>query len=76
MKEFVDKYGDERTKYQVVVHGDDSSPRKMYSKSGLDKLELKKDSTKIPALHDDLQNANFVIRTSKTKSEKVRECGC
>ena len=72
IKKFVDKYGDENTEYQVVIHGDDSSPSKMCSKSDIDKLELKQDTTKIPALHKDLQNADFLIRSSETKSEKVK----
>jgi len=76
IKEFVDKHGDDKTRYQVVIHGDDSSPRKMCSKSDIGKLELKRETTKIPALHEDLTNADFLIRSSKKKSEKVTNCDC
>ena len=76
IKEFVDKDGDDNTKYQVVIHGDDSSPRKMCSKSDIAKLELKRGTTKIPALHEDLKNADFLICSSKKKSEKVIKCDC
>jgi len=75
IREFVDKHGDDN-KYQVVIHGDNSSPRKMCSKSDIDKLELKRGTTKIPALHEDLKNANFLIRSSERKSEKVTKCDC
>ena len=71
MKEVVNKYGDANTKYQVFIHGDNSSPTNMCSKSDIGKLELKRGTTKIPALHEDLKNADFLIRSSKKNSEKV-----
>jgi len=71
IKKFVDRYGDENTEYQVVIHEGDSSPRKMCSKDDIEKLELKEGTTKIPALHKDLENADFLIRSPETKSEKV-----
>ena len=75
IKEFVDKHGDDNTSYQVFIHGDDSdSPMKMCSKRSIDKLELKRGTTEIPALHKDLQNADFLIRSSKKK--KVTKCDC
>ena len=50
----------------------------MCSKSDIAKLELKRGTTKIPALHEDLKrlkNADFLIRSSE-KSEKVTKCDC
>ena len=72
-KKFIDNHGDENAKYQVIVHGDDSTPREISSKSNIDK-DLKRGTTKIPALHEDLKEVNF----SKDNStlEKVRECDC
>ena len=72
LKAFIYKYGVDNTNYQVFIHGDDSdSPIKMCSRSDIDKLELKRETTEIPSLHEDLKNADFLIRSSKKKSKKV-----
>lgn len=77
LKAFIYKYGVDNTNYQVFIHGDDSdSPIKMCSRSDIDKLELKRETTEIPSLHEDLKNADFLIRSSKKKSEKVTKCDC
>ena len=77
LKEFIDKHGDDNTNYQVVIHGDDSSPiNEMCTKRDIHKLELKRETTEIPSLHEDLKNADFLIRSSKKKSEKVTKCDC
>ena len=76
IKKFVDKHGDDNSKYQVVIHGDD--PSLTNSKGDIDKLELERGTTKIPALHEDLKrlkNADFLIRSSE-KTEKVTKCDC
>ena len=77
IKKFVYEYGDDNTYYQVVVHGDDCSPMtEMWPKEYIDCLELKRGTSEIPALHEDLKNADFQIRSSKKKSEKVTKCDC
>ena len=75
IKEIVNKHGDDNTNYQVVIHGDDSSPiKETFTKSDIDKLELKRGTSEIPALHKDLENAaDFFF---KEKSEKVTQCDC
>ena len=72
LKEFIDKHGDDNTNYQVVIHGDNSSPiNEMCTKRDIHKLELKRGTSEIPALHEDLKNIDFLIRSSKKKSKKV-----
>ncbi len=71
IKKFIAKHGDENAKYQVIIHGDDSSPREICLKSGIEK-DLQRGTTKIPALHEDLKKVNFSNDSSTL--EKVREC--
>lgn len=72
IKKFIDKHGDGNTKYQVVIHGDYSSPRQICSKSNINK-ELKRGTIKIPALHEDLTDAQSIFSSNL---EKVTESGC
>lgn len=70
IKDFIDKHGDDNARFQVFIHGDESTPREICYKSDIDKeIELKKGATKIPALHEDLKKINF-----RSNLEKVREC--
>ena len=72
IKEIVDKHGDDNTNYQVVIHGDYSSPiKKIFTKNSRE--ELKRGTSEIPALHEDLENADFLF---KKKSEKVKKRDC
>ena len=72
IKQIVDKHGDDNTDYQVVIHGDDSSPiKKTFKKNSIE--ELKRGTSEIPALHEDLEKADFLF---KEKSEKVTQCDC
>ncbi|XP_078356168.1 uncharacterized protein LOC144640972 isoform X2 [Oculina patagonica] len=66
IKKFIAKHGDENAKYQVIIHGDDSSPREICLKSGIEK-DLKRGATKIPALHEDLKKVNFSNDSSTLK---------
>ena len=74
-KAVIDKYGDANNRYPVLIHGD-HSPIKMCSKNDIDNLELKRGTTKIPALHKDLEKAADFLNSSSTKKSKSKVTKC
>ena len=64
IKQFIDKYGDKNAKYQIIIHGNDSTPKEISADSV---LGLEKGTADTPALHEDLGKAY-----NSTLAEEVR----
>ncbi|KAJ7393952.1 hypothetical protein OS493_003621 [Desmophyllum pertusum] len=68
IKKFIDNHGNEEAKYQIIIHGEDSTQRDICSKSV---KELRIGTVKIPALHEDLKKADANFFKNSSESKKV-----
>ena len=69
IQKFIETRGDKQAKYQIIIHGDDSTPRGIRA----DEVKgLKRGAVKYPALHANLKKVdNSLFKTSEASSEKV-----
>ena len=67
---FIVTHGEEQGKYQIIIHGADSTPKGICAD---DVKGLRRGTVKYPALHANLKEADkSFFKTSEASSEKVR----